>query len=151
MCTTSFIQCFAILFLGLSAVSTFPALADPTPSSRTSKAPHKVIFQVTDGDSKKWNLTLVNALNVIAELGQKNIVMEIVVYGPAIDMLRIESEVAPRVDEVITKGVNVVACENTMRGDHITSADMLPGIRYTRSGVVHLMKKQKEGYAYIRP
>lgn len=96
-------------------------------------------------------MTLVNAMNVIAELGRRDVAMEIVVYGPAIDMLKIESEVAPRVDEAIASGVNVVACENTMRGMHITAEDMLPGIRYTRSGVAYLIKKQKAGYAYIRP
>lgn len=92
-----------------------------------------------------------NAINVISELGRNNVTMEIVAYGPAIDMLRIESEVAPRVDEVIGSGVKVIACENTMRVGHITTADMLPDIHYTRSGVVYLMKKQHEGYAYIRP
>jgi hypothetical protein len=77
--------------------------------------------------------------------------MEMVIYGPAIDMLRIESEVAPRVSDVIAMGVKIVACENTMRGEHITAADMLPNIHYVNSGVIHLIKKQQEGYAYIRP
>lgn len=151
MRTTIFSQYFAIYLLGLFTFGIPSVMADQASSSRASKASHKVVFQVTDGDAKKWNLALVNAMNVISELGKMNVSMEIVVYGPAIDMLRIESEVAPRVDEVIANGVNVVACENTMRGMHITAADMLPGIRYTRSGVVYLIKKQKEGYAYIRP
>jgi hypothetical protein len=151
MHTTIFSPYFAIYFLGLLTLGIPSAMADQKTQSRASKVSHKVVFQVTDDDSKKWNLTLVNAMNVIAELGQRNVAMEIVVYGPAIDMLKIESEVAPRVDEVIASGVNVVACENTMRGMHITAADMLPGIRYTRSGVVYLIKKQKDGYAYIRP
>lgn len=141
----------ACFFLGFITVGVPSVMADQTTSSRMTKAPNKVVLQVSDGDAKKWNLVLVNAINVIAELGEKNVAMEIVVYGPAIDMLKIESEVAPRVDKVIKLGVKVVACENTMRGGHITAADMLPGIRYTRSGVVYLIKKQQEGYAYIRP
>lgn len=144
-------QYFAIFLFSFCATSTSPSVADQTRASHIHKSVYKVVFQVTDGDAKKWNLTLVNALNVIAELGKNNVSMEIVVYGPAIDMLRIESEVAPRVSEAIANGVKVVACENTMHGDHITSADMLPDIQYVKSGVVHLMKKQKEGYAYIRP
>lgn len=152
MRTTSFVQYFTIYyFLALFTAGIPSVMADQTTSPRKSKAPHKIVFQVTDNDTNKWNLVLVNALNVIAELGEKNVAMEIVVYGPAIDMLRIESEVAPRVDEVISSGVNVVACENTMRGAHITAADMQPDLHYTRSGVVYLMKKQQEGYAYIRP
>lgn len=142
---------FAFHLLGFFAVGIPAAMADQAMSPRTSNASHKVVFQVSDDDSRKWNLTLVNAMNVIAELGRRDVAMEIVVYGPAIDMLKIESEVAPRVDEAIASGVNVVACENTMRGMHITAEDMLPGIRYTRSGVAYLIKKQKAGYAYIRP
>lgn len=138
-------------FLGLLAISPLHAIADQNPMTRLSKVSNKVVFQISDSDPKKWNLTLSNALNVITELGKKNVAMEIVVYGPAIDMLRIESQVAPRIDEVIDLGVKVVACENTMRGMHLTNADMLPALHYTRSGVVYLMKKQQEGYAYIRP
>jgi intracellular sulfur oxidation DsrE/DsrF family protein len=45
----------------------------------------------------------------------------------------------------------VVACENTMRAQKLVYADMLPKIGYVPAGVVELMKKQQEGYAYIRP
>jgi len=120
-------------------------------SSPAASKPHKVVFQVSDGDPKKWNLTLINAKNVLTELGKNNVAIEIVTYGAATDMLRIESEVGPRVDEAIQSGVKVVACELSMRGLNITTADMLPHIRYTRSGVVYLMEKQEQGYSYIRP
>jgi intracellular sulfur oxidation DsrE/DsrF family protein len=33
----------------------------------------------------------------------------------------------------------------------LTEADMLPNTSYVPSGVVELVKKQREGYAYIRP
>lgn len=151
MRTISLSQYFAIWFLCLLSVNASSAMAEQVFSPKAAKAHHKVVFQVTDGDTQKWNLTLVNALNVIAELGKHNVAIEMVVYGPAIDMLKLESEVAPRVDEVISNGVNVVACENTMHGERLTPADMLPDLNYTRTGVVYLMEKQKEGYAYIRP
>jgi intracellular sulfur oxidation DsrE/DsrF family protein len=44
-----------------------------------------------------------------------------------------------------------VACENTMKAQKLVYADMLPKIGYVPAGVVELMKKQREGYAYIRP
>ena len=110
-------------------------MAQESSTSRASTVAYKVVFQVPGSDPQKWNLTLVNAMNLMAESGKTSIAMEIVVYGPAIEMLRLESEVATRVDEAISSGVNVVACENTVRGAHITGADMLPGIRCTRSGV----------------
>lgn len=151
MRTISLSQHLAIWSLCLLSVNACSALAELALTPKAVNTHHKVVFQVTDGDTQKWNLTLVNAINVIAELGKNNVAIEIVVYGPAIDMLKLESEVAPRVDEVISNGVNVVACENTMHGERLTPADMLPDLNYTRTGVVYLMEKQKEGYAYIRP
>jgi len=47
--------------------------------------------------------------------------------------------------------VKVVACENTMKNMKLTKADMMPTIGYVPAGVVEIMNKQKEGYAYIRP
>lgn len=41
----------------------------------------------------------------------------------------------------------VAACENTMKGLHLTYADMLPDIGYVPAGVVELMQKQQQGYA----
>ena len=48
-------------------------------------------------------------------------------------------------------GVSVVACENTMKNQNITREDMLPRIGYVEAGVVQLMKRQQQGWAYIRP
>lgn len=143
-------QGFAAALLILFSIGINHAMAGEKGSLSVRK-PHKVVFQVSDGDPKKWNLTLINAKNVQTELGKNNVAIEIVTYGAATDMLRIESEVGPRVDEAIQNGVNLVACELSMRGLNITTADMLPHIHYTRSGVVYLMEKQEQGYAYIRP
>jgi len=59
--------------------------------------------------------------------------------------------VANRVAEALAAGVHVVACENTMRAQKLTQADMLPRIGYVPAGVVELMKRQQQGWAYLRP
>jgi intracellular sulfur oxidation DsrE/DsrF family protein len=66
-------------------------------------------------------------------------------------MLKAESKVEPRVTQALTDGVRVVACENTMHAQKLTKADMIPGIGYVPGGVVELMERQREGWAYIRP
>ena len=111
----------------------------------------KAVFQVSDADSKKWNLALNNARNVQADLGKDKTEIEIVVYGPGIGMLKADSEVGNRIEEAMAAGVKVVACENTMHALKLTRDDMLGGIGYVPAGVVQLMKRQQEGYAYIRP
>ncbi len=113
--------------------------------------PNKVVFQVSDGDAAKWNLALNNARNVQQDLGRDNVAIEIVAYGPGIGMLKLDSVVGARVAEALGSGLSVVACENTMKNTKLTAADMLPTIGYVPAGVVQLMKRQKEGFAYVRP
>lgn len=113
--------------------------------------PNKVVLQVSDGDAKKWGLALNNAYNVQNDLGADTTDLEIVVYGPAIGMLKSDSPVAARVASAMKSGIKVVACENTIAAQKLTKGDMLPHIGYVPAGVVELMKKQQQGYAYIRP
>ena len=111
----------------------------------------KVVFQVSDADPKKWNLTFNNVKNIQHDLGKDNTDIEVVAYGPGIGMLKLDSEVGARVAEALGTSVRVVACENTMANTKLTKADMLPNIGYVKAGVVELMEKQRQGYAYIRP
>jgi len=123
-----------------------PALA------QTAQPPkHKALIQVSDNDAQKWNLALNNARNMQDDLNADAIDLEIVVYGPGIGMLKADSAVAKRVADALKAGVQVVACENTMRNQKLTRTDMLPGIGYVDAGVVESMKKQQQGWAYIRP
>lgn len=112
--------------------------------------PYKVVFQVSDADPKKWALTLNNVKNAQDEMGANNISIEIVAYGPGIGMLKADSEIANRVLEALQARVAVMACENTMRGQHLSRDDMIGKIGYVAAGVAELIKRQAEGYAYIR-
>ena len=130
----------ALLSITLLALSTGAAIAQ-----------NKVVFQVSDSDVAKWNLTMNNIRNVQQELGADKVTIEIVAYGPGIGLLKLESPVGQRIAEALGQRVQVVACENTMTAQKLTKADMLPNISYVPAGVVELMQKQQQGYAYIRP
>lgn len=114
-------------------------------------AKQRVVFQVSDNDPAKWNLALNNARNVQTELGKDNVLIEIVAYGPGLDMLKADSKVEMRLAQALTDNVALFACENTMVNTKTTRADMYGGISYVTAGVTHLMKRQREGWAYIRP
>ena len=77
--------------------------------------------------------------------------IEIVAYGPGIAMLKLESPAAARLAEAMNDKVKVLACENTMRGQKLGKEEMQPGISYVPAGVTEIMKKQSEGWAYLRP
>lgn len=111
----------------------------------------KIVLQVSDNDPAKWNLALNNARNAQDDLGKDNIDIEIVVYGPGIHMLRMDATTATRVTQAIQSGISIVACENTMTAQKINKADMHDAISYVPAGVIQLMKRQQQGWAYIRP
>jgi hypothetical protein len=111
----------------------------------------KIVLQVSDNDPAKWNLALNNARNAQDDLGKDNIDIEIVVYGPGIHMLRMDATTATRVTQAIKSGISIVACENTMTAQKINKADMHDAISYVPAGVIQLMKRQQQGWAYIRP
>ena len=141
----------AFLIITTSAFSQNALAVEGSKASGRHVAVSKVVIQVSDNDPKKWNLALNNAKNVQQDLGKENVAVEIVAYGPGLPMLKMDSETGPRIAEAIGAGVKVVACENTMRNTNLTKEDMLPNLSYVKSGVPYLMKKQAEGYSYIRP
>ena len=120
-------------------------------SASSSGAKNKLVIQVSDADPKKWALALNNAKNVQQDLGKDQVEIEVVAYGPGLAMLKLDSEIGGRVSEALGDGVKLVACENTMTNQKLTREDMLPRIGYVKSGVVELMNKQQQGFAYIRP
>jgi uncharacterized protein len=134
----------AVMVIAVFAVG---AAGQATQSTTRSK----VVIQVSDAETTKWNLALSNARNIQAELGPANVDIEIVAYGPGIGMLKLDSPLANGVGEATTAGMKIFACENTMRGQHLARADMLDGIGYVGAGVVEIMKRQQQGWAYIRP
>jgi intracellular sulfur oxidation DsrE/DsrF family protein len=135
-----------LTLLGLGAAAA-PALAQ----QKKSAAKHRVIFQVSDNDPARWQLALNNARNVQTDLGKQNVQIEIVAYGPGIEMMKAESKVAGGLAGALDTSVGLIACENTMQNNKVSRDDMYAGIGFVQAGVTHLMKRQKEGWAYIRP
>ena len=138
-------------FMALALTVATLALPWSHSAQAQSTTRNKVVFQVSDADPAKWNLTLNNVKNVQTDLGAANVDIEIVAYGPGLGMLKADSIAGNRVAEALGAGVSVVACENTMKNQKVTRDDMLPRIGYVDAGVVQLMKRQQQGWAYVRP
>ena len=121
------------------------------PATSVAQDKAKMVIQVSDNDPAKWNLALINAKNIQKDIGKDKVDLEIVAYGPGIGMLKAESEVANRIQEAVESGVQVMACENTMRNQKLNKTDMNTKVGYVSSGVVEIMQKQQQGYTYLRP
>jgi len=133
-----------LLALAAAAAGAVPALAASAKRSR-------VVVQVSEADPARWNLALNNVRNLQEDLGAANVEIELVAYGPGIGMLKLEAVTNSRVSEAVKAGVLVSACENTMRNQKVVRADMHPDIAYVPAGVVEIVRRQQEGWAYLRP
>ncbi|MGH8850088.1 MAG: DsrE family protein [Casimicrobiaceae bacterium] len=138
-------------FLAALAVAVCLGTGVATAQGQAAAQRSRVVIQMSDASPAKWNLALNNARNIQSDVGAGKVDIEVVAYGPGIGMLKADSVVGNRIEEAGKAGVKVVACENTMRGQKLTPADMLNGIGYVPSGVVELMQRQQQGWAYIRP
>lgn len=118
--------------------------------AQAQAARNRALFQVTDNDPARWNLILNNMINLKEAVGGEGVEIELVAYGPGIGMLKAESPVKHRIADALKSGVHVNACQNSMTNAKLTPADMAPDIGYVPSGVVEVMKKQQQGWAYIR-
>ena len=138
-------------WLAIAALASLAALAPPVAARPVAAVHNRVVMQVSDNDTGKWNLALNNARNLQSDLGAQNVEIEIVAYGPGIAMLKTDSVVGNRIGEALGSGVKVAACENTMHGQKLAKPDMLDGIGYVKAGVVEIMQRQQQGWSYIRP
>lgn len=118
-------------------------------ADKTSQS--SVVIQISENNPAIWNLALNNAKNIQQDLGKENTNIEIVAYGPGINMLKFDSEVAPRLKEASAGGVALLACGNTMKNQKLTEKDLDGNVKVVKAGVIEIINKQREGWAYIKP
>lgn len=138
-------KAFAALLLA-AAVAFAPAMSHAQKAER-----QRLVLQVSENDPGVWNLTLNNAENVQQALGKDNVDVEIVAYGPGLNMLKADSKVAPRLNAALDSSVSLLACGTTMRKAKVTQADLSSGVKVVPGGIIHIMQRQREGWNYIRP
>jgi intracellular sulfur oxidation DsrE/DsrF family protein len=132
------------LLIGLAGIGTMVHAADKSGKPG-------VVIQISENNPAIWNLALNNAKNIQQEMGKDNVNIEIVAYGPGINMFKFDSEVGPRLTEANTDGIALLACGNTMKAQKLTEKDLDGNVKVVKAGVVEIINKQREGWAYIKP
>lgn len=139
------------LFATLFVATVLPVTAATAKVGTAAATKNRIVFQINEEDSKKWNGVLANIRNIQAELGQKKVAIAVVAIGPGLGMLTAESLTATGVQDAIEAGVEFVACGNSMQAQHIDKADLVEGVSIAKAGYVELMRRQQQGWAYLRP
>ena len=109
-----------------------------------------VVVHLNEGEPGKHEAVLRNITNLIAELGRDTPV-ELVAHGPGLAVTLAGSPLAGQVRDLITGGIAVAACGNTMRGQNVSGDDLIPGVNVVPAGIAHIVRRQRQGWAYVRP
>ncbi|WP_407308489.1 DsrE family protein [Desulfosporosinus sp. SB140] len=110
----------------------------------------KVIFHIDE--QNKAGLVLHNISNLIADLGEENLNIEMVANSEAVKMLVRNTNVfETALKELAEKKVVLCACANAMRDLGIQKEELLDFVTVVSAGVGEIVKKQVEGWVYIRP
>lgn len=128
--------------------------AKPQPPADKPFAEHFIALQLSDADPKKARLILSVASNLQKAYGQDKIAIEVVTFGPGIDLLRDTNENRKLVDSLATQGIRFDVCGNTL--DTIARETgkrptINPRAIEVQVGVGHLLTLSEGGYTIVRP
>ncbi len=125
---------------------------DPTsPPAPSSGPPWRVVVHLDESDPNRQRLAVANLANLLDDLGDQQVVAELVANGPGLDAVLTTSTIGAELDALMVRGVAILACANTLRARHRSTADLLPGTEVVPAGISHLVRRQHEGWAYVRP
>ena len=136
----------------LTAVLLSPAAAQ-SPLPDKPFADHHLVLQLSDRAPDKQALVISVAYNLLKAYSPDRIAIEVVAFGPGIDLLRVESPNRARVDSLIAQGVQFDICMNTVdtlerEGKHV---HINPKAVKVQVGVERILQLAEKGYTLVRP
>ena len=120
-------------------------------ASGQDKAKERVVLQVSDDNEKNWTTAFNVVNNLTNAYGKGNVEIEVVAFSDGIQSLMFDSKVQGRFAGARERGAKMIACENSMGRFKLKRNDMGAEVEYVPTGVVHMIKRQKEGWTIIRP
>jgi uncharacterized protein len=96
------------------------------------------------------NLPLATFGTLLAAFPPETAEVEVVAYGPGLTFVRKGSAAEVEIQGLEANHVRFVVCENSMRMQHISAADLVSGVEPVPSGVVEVVTKQEQGWSYIK-
>lgn len=111
---------------------------------------YQVIFQVAEPGPALHEAALRNISNTLADLGPDTEVA-LMAYGAGLGLVTDETGFQDQVDDLVEQGVQMLACRNTMTRLRIPEDRLLQGVEIVSSGIGEIVRRQQQGWAYVRP
>jgi intracellular sulfur oxidation DsrE/DsrF family protein len=140
--------------LAMITAAATPARAQQAPLQDKPFAEHKVVLQLSDDDVKKQRLVLSVASNLMKFYDPDKVAVEIVAFGPGIDLLKPENPSRKMVESLVAQGARVDICLNTLdtlERDTGKRPEFIAAATPVQVGVAQIMLLTENGYTLVRP
>ena len=133
-----------------------PPVAQAQPALLPDKpfAEHRLALQLSDNDPKKEGLIISIANNLLKAYDPDKIAIEVVTFGPGIDLLRPENPNRQRVESLIAQGVKFDVCLNTVDSIERETGkrpNIIPLAIPVQVGVAQILSLTENGFTLVRP
>jgi len=131
-----------------------PLNAQPAPLPDKPFAEHRIALQLSDNDPKKEGLIISIANNLLKAYDPDKIAIEVVTFGPGIDLLRPENPNRQRVESLIAQGVKFDVCLNTVdtiERETGKRPEIIPVAIPVQVGVGQILALTENGFTLVRP
>jgi intracellular sulfur oxidation DsrE/DsrF family protein len=130
------------------------ASAQPAPLPDKPFAEHRIVLQLSDSDPRKQGLVISVANNLLKFYDPDKVAIEVVAFGPGIDLLRPENANRKLVESLVAQGVRVDVCLNTVdtiERETGKRPDIIPAATPVQVGVGQILSLTENGYTLVRP
>ena len=138
----------------LAAAAVSPASAQPATLPDKPFAEHRIALQLSDNDPKKQNLVISVAYNLLKAYDPDKVAIEVVTFGPGIDLLRPENTNRKLVESLIAQGVRFDVCLNTadtIERETGKRPEFIAVATPVQVGVGQILALTENGYTLVRP
>lgn len=108
----------------------------------------KILFHLNKEDDGKKALN--NIINLIDDLNGDYEKIELVVHSDGVKSFLKETDLKDKINKILEKKVTISLCQNTLDNSNLSSEDFISGVQLVSSGVGEIVKKEDQGYLYIK-
>jgi uncharacterized protein len=144
----------ALMAALIAAMAPLPGLAQPAPLADKPFAEHRIVLQLSDSDPRKQGLVISVANNLLKFYDPDKVAIEVVAFGPGIDLLRPENANRKLVESLVAQGVRVDVCLNTVdtiERETGKRPEIIPAATPVQVGVGQILSLTENGYTLVRP
>ena len=150
------VRAFGNVAMAALMAATVPSVvrAQQAPLPDKPFAEHRVVLQLSDNDPRKQGLVISVAYNLLKFYDPDKVAIEVVTFGPGIDLLRPDSTSRKLVESLVAQGVRFDVCLNTVDSIERETGkrpEFVPVATPVQVGVGQILTLTENGYTLVRP